>query len=318
MEFNHVSVLLEECINGLKIKPNGIYVDGTLGGAGHSIKICEKLSEEGVLIGIDQDEVAIGVSSKRLAKYNNVHIVRDNYSSYLNILQNLNVKKVDGILLDLGVSSYQLDEKDRGFSYMKDAPLDMRMDQRQEITAKDIVNSYSEKKLIQIFRDYGEERFAVRIAKNILKYRELNKINTTYQLVDIIKKSIPVRMQKDGHPAKRVFQAIRIELNQELNVLKDTLHHMINSLNDEGRLCVITFHSLEDRIVKHIFKEEEDPCICPKDFPICVCGKKSSGKVITKKPIIPSDKEKMDNPRSKSAKLRIFERKEVEKCEGKV
>ena len=312
MEFNHTSVLLNECIEGLKIKPNGIYVDGTLGGAGHSIEICKKLSKDGLLVGIDQDQVAIEVSKKRLAPYEKqIQIIRDNYSSYSKILKELEIQKVDGILLDLGVSSYQLDEKQRGFSYMQDAPLDMRMDQRQDKTAKDIVNTYSEKELIQMLRDYGEERFASRIAKNIIKAREEHAIHTTYELVEIIKKSIPLKKQVDGHPAKRTFQAIRIELNQELEVLKNTLNEMILSLNHEGRLCVITFHSLEDRIVKHIFKDHENPCTCPSDFPVCICNKQPSGKVITRKPIVPTKKEKEENSRARSAKLRIFEGREV-------
>lgn len=312
MDFKHTSVLLEECISGLNIKEDGIYVDGTLGGAGHSIEICKKLSKNGLLIGIDQDEVAIQTSQERLKPYaDRIKIVRSNYSAINNILNDLDIKKVDGILLDLGVSSYQLDTAERGFSYMKDAMLDMRMDQRQELTAKDIINDYSEKELFSIIRTYGEEKFASKIARNIVSARQNKAIETTSELVDIIKQSIPTKFRiKGGHPAKRTFQAIRIELNRELDVLKDTIDGMIDALNDNGRLCIITFHSLEDRIVKKIFKENEDPCICPSDFPICVCNKKSKGRVITRKPILPKDEEMENNSRSKSAKLRVFEREE--------
>lgn len=312
MDFKHTSVLLDECIQGLNIKPNGIYVDGTLGGAGHSVEICKRLSNEGRLVGIDQDEVAIKTATNKLEAYMDVvTIVRDNYSSYKHIMDTLKIKKVDGILLDLGVSSYQLDAAERGFSYMKNAPLDMRMDQRQDKTARDIVNNYSEKELSNIFKAYGEERFAGNIARNIIKAREEKIIDTTYELVDLITKSIPNKFQiTGGHPAKRVFQAIRIELNNELGVLKSTLHDMINSLTNEGRLCIITFHSLEDRIVKEIFREAEDMCICPPDFPVCTCNRPSKGKVITRKPILPTLEELENNSRSKSAKLRIFERKE--------
>lgn len=312
MDFRHTSVLLDECIEGLNIKPDGIYVDGTLGGAGHSLEICKRLSSAGHLIGIDQDEIAIKVAKERLESYSSiVTVIRDNYSSYRQIINRLNISKVNGILLDLGVSSYQLDTAERGFSYMKDAPLDMRMDQRQEKTAKDIVNTYSDKELMNILKVYGEERFASNIAKNIVKARAKETINTTFELVDIISASIPTKFQiSGGHPAKRTFQAIRIELNNELDVLKNTLHDMIDSLDNKGRLCVITFHSLEDRIVKEIFREAEDACICPTDFPVCTCGKPSKGKMITRKPVLPTEEELENNSRSKSAKLRIFERKE--------
>lgn len=312
MDFKHTSVLLEECIEGLDINPDGVYVDGTLGGAGHSLEICKKLSPLGHLIGIDQDEIAVKVAKERLEAYKSiVTIVRDNYASYKQIIDDLNISKVNGILLDLGVSSYQLDTAERGFSYMKDAPLDMRMDQRQEKTAKDIVNNYSDKELIHILKTYGEERFASNIARNIIKARENGTINTTFELVNIITASIPTKFQiASGHPAKRTFQAIRIELNSELEVLKNTLHNMIDSLDSNGRLCIITFHSLEDRIVKEIFREAEDACICPTDFPVCTCGRPSKGKVITRKPILPTEEELENNSRSKSAKLRIFERKE--------
>lgn len=312
MDFKHTSVLLEECIKGLNINPDGIYVDGTLGGAGHSLEICKHLSPNGQLIGIDQDEMAIVAAKERLTQYKSlVTIIRDNYSSYKQIIDNLTINKVNGILLDLGVSSYQLDTAERGFSYMKDAPLDMRMDQRQEKTAKDIVNTYSDKALINILKAYGEERFASNIARNIIKARENRIISTTSELVEIITGSIPTKFQiTGGHPAKRTFQAIRIELNNELDVLKNTLLDMIESLDNKGRLCVITFHSLEDRIVKEIFREAEDPCICPTDFPVCTCGKTSKGMICTRKPILPTEEELENNSRSKSAKLRIFERKE--------
>ncbi|PKM49800.1 MAG: 16S rRNA (cytosine(1402)-N(4))-methyltransferase [Firmicutes bacterium HGW-Firmicutes-7] len=312
MEFNHTSVLLNECIDGLNISEDGIYVDGTLGGAGHSFEICKKLSEQGRLIGIDQDETAIIAASERLKPYSQIAtIVRENFSSYKNIISDLNIEKVNGILLDLGVSSYQLDNAERGFSYMKDAPLDMRMDQRQDKTAKDIVNGYSEKELYFILKAYGEERFANNIIRNIVKARAEKPIGTTYELVDIVSKSIPAKNKAvGGHPAKRTFQAIRIELNRELTVLKETILDMIESLDQDGRLCIITFHSLEDRIVKEIFREAQDSCICPSDFPYCTCGNQPKGKIITRKPILPRDEEIENNSRSKSAKLRIFERKD--------
>ncbi|QUH31410.1 16S rRNA (cytosine(1402)-N(4))-methyltransferase RsmH [Vallitalea guaymasensis] len=313
MAFQHKSVLLEECIEGLNIKPNGIYIDGTLGGAGHSYEICKKLNKDGLLIGIDQDENAIDASTKKLAEYKGiVKIHRANFSEFESVLNEEEIPKVDGILLDLGVSSHQLDTAERGFSYMKEAPLDMRMDTRQTTTAADIVNNYDEEELYKVIRTYGEEKWASRIVKNIATARQEKPIETTLELVDIIRKSIPNKaMQKGGHPAKRTFQAIRIELNEELNVLKDTLNDMIDRLNDGGRLCIITFHSLEDRIVKRAFKDNFDPCTCPPDFPICVCNKKSKGKIITRKPIIATEEELSSNSRSKSAKLRIFEKVEV-------
>ncbi|WP_304942562.1 16S rRNA (cytosine(1402)-N(4))-methyltransferase RsmH [Vallitalea guaymasensis] len=313
MAFQHKSVLLEECIEGLNIKPNGIYIDGTLGGAGHSYEICKKLNKDGLLIGIDQDENAIDASTKKLAEYKDiVKIHRANFSEFESVLNEEEIPKVDGILLDLGVSSHQLDTAERGFSYMKEAPLDMRMDTRQTTTAADIVNNYDEEELYKVIRTYGEEKWASRIVKNIAAARQEKPIETTLELVDIIRKSIPNKaMQKGGHPAKRTFQAIRIELNEELNVLKDTLNDMIDRLNDGGRLCIITFHSLEDRIVKRAFKDNFDPCTCPPDFPICVCNKKSKGKIITRKPIIATEEELSSNSRSKSAKLRIFEKVEV-------
>ena len=314
MAFEHKSVLLEECIEGLNIKPNGIYVDGTLGGAGHSYEICKKLNNDGLLIGIDQDENAINASQEKLQDFNKVvKIHRANFSEFESVLDLEDIKKVDGILLDLGVSSHQLDTAERGFSYMKDAPLDMRMDTRQINTAADIINKYNEAELINVIRTYGEERWASRIVRNIIAARQEMPIETTFQLVEIIKNSIPNRaMIKGGHPAKRTFQAIRIELNQELNVLKDTLNDMIDRLNNGGRLCIITFHSLEDRIVKRAFRDNQNPCTCPPDFPVCVCNKKSKGKIITRKPIIATEEELTSNSRSKSAKLRIFEKVEVD------
>lgn len=312
MEFKHVPVLLNETIDGLNIKPDGIYVDGTLGGAGHSSEICRNLTKGGRLIGIDQDEDAIKAATKRLEPFQEqVTIVRSNYSEMGAVLKKLGIEKVDGILLDIGVSSYQLDEKDRGFSYMaEDAPLDMRMDKRQSLTAEKIVNEYSEQQLFEIIRDYGEDRFAKNIAKHIVKARQEEPIKTAGQLTDIIRGAIPMKVQvTGGHPAKRTFQAIRIECNRELEVLKDSLDEMIQLLNPGGRLCIITFHSLEDRIVKNIFKRNENPCTCPKEFPVCVCGKVSQGQVITRKPILPSETEMDENPRAKSAKLRIFEKK---------
>lgn len=310
MEFRHESVLLKETIEGLRVKPDGIYVDGTLGGAGHAVKVCEKLSAKGRFIGIDQDQDAIIAASGRLAPYGDkVTVIRSNYCYMAEELHARNIRQVDGILLDLGVSSYQLDNETRGFSYRADAPLDMRMDQRQSRTAGDIVNGYEEKELYRIIRDYGEDKFAKNIAKHIAAAREKAPIETTGQLTEIIRGAIPMKMQvSGGHPAKRTFQAIRIELNRELEVLRDSLDGMIDLLGDGGRICIITFHSLEDRIVKTIFRKNENPCTCPPDFPVCVCGKKSKGKVITRKPILPSQEEMERNPRSKSAKLRIFER----------
>lgn len=309
MEFSHISVLLEETVGGLNVKPDGIYVDGTLGGAGHSFHIASKLSSQGRLIGFDQDEDAIKASSERLKDFNNVTIVRSNYRNMKEELNNLGITKVDGIMLDLGVSSYQLDTKERGFSYKEEAPLDMRMDNRNEVTARDIVNNYSQGELFRVIRDYGEDKFAANIAKHIVMAREDKPIETTTELAEIIKAAIPMKFRKQGgHPAKQTFQAIRIELNAELQVLKDSLMEMIDMLNPEGRICIITFHSLEDRIVKNIFKEAEDPCTCPKNFPKCVCGKMSKGRIITRKPILPTEEELENNSRSKSAKLRIFEK----------
>ena len=312
MEFQHKSILLNECMEGLSIKADGIYVDGTLGGGGHSFHIAQRLSDKGRLIGIDQDEDAIEAATKRLGQFKQrVTIVRDNYEHFQEILSTLSIPAVDGILLDLGVSSYQFDEADRGFSYRFDAPLDMRMDKRQDFTAKDLINSYSEAELYHIIRDYGEDKFAKNIAKHIVLERAKKPIETTFELSEVISHAIPMKMRvQGGHPAKKTFQAIRIALNRELEVLEESLDGMIKALKPGGRLCIITFHSLEDRIVKRAFRTAEDPCICPKDFPICICGRKSLGKVISKKAILPSDLEREENPRSKSAKLRIFERGE--------
>ncbi|WP_274420186.1 16S rRNA (cytosine(1402)-N(4))-methyltransferase RsmH [Blautia sp. XA-2221] len=311
MEFRHKSVLLEETIEGLKVKPDGIYVDGTLGGAGHAVEVCSRLSAKGRFIGIDQDQDAIIAASERLAAYEDrVTIIRSNYCYMVNELKNLGIHQVDGILLDLGVSSYQLDNEERGFTYRADAPLDMRMDQRQTRTAADIINGYEEKELYRIIRDYGEDKFAKNIAKHIVAARQEKPIQTTGELTEIIRRAIPMKIQAaGGHPAKRTFQAVRIELNRELDVLRESLDGMIDMLGDGGRICIITFHSLEDRIVKTIFRKNENPCTCPPDFPVCVCGRKSKGKVITRKPILPGAAELEDNSRSKSAKLRIFERR---------
>ncbi len=310
MEFKHKSVLLKETIDGLKVKPDGVYVDGTLGGAGHALEVCKKLSAKGRFIGIDQDQDAIVAASERLAACEQAMIIRSNYCYMVEELRARGITKVDGILLDLGVSSYQLDNEERGFTYRTDAPLDMRMDQRQSQTAGDIVNGYEEKELYRIIRDYGEDKFAKNIAKHIVAARQNGPIETTGQLTEIIRRAIPMKMQASGgHPAKRTFQAIRIELNRELDVLRDSLDGMIDLLDDGGRLCIITFHSLEDRIVKTIFRKNENPCTCPPEFPVCVCGKKPKGRVITRKPILPGEEEMEENPRSKSAKLRIFERK---------
>lgn len=309
MEFKHQSVLLGETIDGLRVKPDGIYVDGTLGGAGHALEVCKKLSAKGRFIGIDQDQDAIIAASERLSAYEQATIIRSNYCYMGQELNALGIRKVDGILLDLGVSSYQLDNEERGFTYRVDAPLDMRMDQRQNQTASDIVNGYEEKELYRIIRDYGEDKFAKNIAKHIVAARAKAPIETTGELTEIIRRAIPMKMQASGgHPAKRTFQAIRIELNRELDVLRESLDGMIEMLDNGGRICIITFHSLEDRIVKTIFRKNENPCTCPPDFPVCVCGKKSRGRVITRKPILPSEREIEENSRSKSAKLRIFER----------
>lgn len=311
MEFKHKSVLLTETVDALNIRPDGIYVDGTLGGAGHSYEICRRLSPKGRLIGIDQDEAAIKAATEHLGEFRDrVTIIRSNYCEMKQQLNRLGVTSVDGIMLDLGVSSYQLDTADRGFTYREDAPLDMRMDQRQSKTARDIVNEYSEMELYRVIRDYGEDKFAKNIAKHIVQARQKKSLETTGELIQVIKAAIPMKVRAvGGHPAKRTFQAIRIELNNELGVLEDSLDDMIELLNDEGRLCIITFHSLEDRIVKNKFRENENPCTCPKEFPVCVCGKKSKGRVITRKPILPGEIELEENPRSKSAKLRVFERR---------
>lgn len=310
MMFEHKSVLLEETIDSLCVKPDGIYVDGTLGGGGHALAVCKRLGKNGRLIGIDQDAAAIAAAADRLKEYRDyVTIVRSNYENIRTVLQDLEIEKVDGICLDLGVSSYQLDTADRGFTYREDAPLDMRMDQRKAYTAADIVNTSSEFDLYRIIRDYGEDKFAKNIAKHIVKAREEQAIETTGQLTEIIKAAIPMKVRATGgHPAKKTFQAIRIELNHELEVLNNSIDTMIELLNPGGRLSIITFHSLEDRIVKTRFRINENPCICPPDFPICACGKKSQGRVVTRKPVIPGEEETEENKRSKSSKLRVFER----------
>lgn len=312
MVFSHKSVLLNETIEGLAIKPDGVYVDGTLGGAGHSSVIASKLSDKGRLIGIDQDAAAIATAGERLAPYGDkVQIVRSNYENMCQVVKECGFSKVDGILLDLGVSSYQLDTIERGFSYKYDTNLDMRMDERQTLNAETIVNEYGEMELFRIIRDYGEDKFAKNIAKHIVAARAKKRIETTYELNEIIKAAIPAKMREGGgHPSKRTYQAIRIECNRELDVLRDTLDAMIDLLAPGGRLCIITFHSLEDRIVKTNFKKNENPCTCPPSFPVCTCGNKSKGKVITRKPILPSAEEMEENSRSKSAKLRVFEKTE--------
>lgn len=311
MKFEHVSVLLEETVTQLNIRPDGIYVDGTLGGAGHAYEVCSRLGENGRFIGVDQDEAAIITGRERLEQFGDrVTIVRNNYCNMPTVLKELGIEKVNGIVLDLGVSSYQLDTAERGFSYKEDGPLDMRMDKRQPLTAKDIVNGYSEMELYRIIRDYGEDKFAKNIAKHIVRMRQEKELTTTYELNEAIKAAIPMKIRKNtGHPSKKTFQAIRIELNKELEVLNNTLQDMIDLLDDGGRICVITFHSLEDRIVKSIFRKNENPCTCPPTFPVCMCGKKPTGKVITRKPILPSEEEMEINRRSKSAKLRVFEKR---------
>ncbi len=311
MEFKHKSVLLEETIEYLKIHPDGIYVDGTLGGGGHAYEVCRRLSEKGRFIGIDQDADAIKAAAGRLSEFEDrVQIIRSNYCEMQEALAERGITKVDGIVLDLGVSSYQLDDPARGFTYRAmDAPLDMRMDTRQNFTAKELINTYSEQELYRVIRNYGEDKFAKNIAKHIVMARKEKEIETTGELTEIVKAAIPAKVRMSGgHPAKRTFQAIRIELNRELEVLQDSLEDMIHLLNPGGRLCIITFHSLEDRVVKNIYKKSENPCTCPSDFPVCVCGKKPLGKAVTRKPVTPSEEEMEHNPRSKSAKLRVFER----------
>ncbi|MFL0269615.1 16S rRNA (cytosine(1402)-N(4))-methyltransferase RsmH [Candidatus Clostridium radicumherbarum] len=309
MEFKHISVLLNEVIEGLNINENGTYVDCTLGGAGHSSEIIKRLNSNGKLIGIDQDLEALRAAKEKLTSYENVIYVHNNFTNIENILNELEIDNIDGILMDLGVSSYQLDNGERGFSYMKDAPLDMRMDREAELTAYEVVNGYSEEKLYKLIRDYGEEKFASRIAKFIVDRRENSPINSTYELVDIIKAAIPAKARREGpHPAKRTFQAIRIEVNKELEILDKAIEGSINKLKKGGRLAIITFHSLEDRIVKNKFKDLADPCKCPKEFPVCICGKVPTIKIISKKPIEPSMEEVEENPRSRSAKLRIAEK----------
>ena len=312
MEFRHRSVLLEETIEGLKVKPDGIYLDGTLGGGGHSSEILKRL-KGGCLIGIDQDEEALAAAGKRLSEFGEegkrFTLIRDNYCNAAEAVRTFGVNGVDGIVLDLGVSSWQLDNAERGFSYRYDAPLDMRMDKRQTLTARDIVNDYPESALYQVIRDYGEEQFAKNIAKHIVQARQKEPIETTGQLNELISAAIPAKIQKKGgHPSNRTFQALRIECNRELEVLKNSIDGLIGLLNPGGRICIITFHSLEDRIVKTAFRRNENPCTCPPDFPVCVCGKKPVGRVVTRKPILPTEKEMEENPRSKSAKLRIFEK----------
>lgn len=310
MEFKHTSVLLDETIQALNIKPGGIYLDGTLGGGGHAYEVCKRLNENGCFYGIDQDASAIEAATKRLEKFGDkVTIFRNNYCNAKALLQEKGIAGVDGILLDLGVSSYQLDTVERGFTYKYDTPLDMRMDQRQKLTARDIVNDYDESSLYRMIKDYGEDQFAKNIAKHIVQARSVKPIETTFELNAIIKTAIPAKMRAvGGHPSKRTFQAIRIECNHELDVLKDSLEDLVNLLNPQGRLCVITFHSLEDRIVKNFFRTMENPCTCPPEFPVCVCGKIPYGKAVPRKPVLPSQKEIEANSRSKSAKLRTFER----------
>ena len=310
MDFHHVSVLLEECIQGLNIKPDGSYLDGTLGGAGHSEAICHHLGEKGVLIGIDQDRHAIEAAQERLEKFEDrIILYQDNFANVKNVLEKVEVLKVNGIVLDLGVSSYQLDEAERGFSYMQDGPLDMRMDPEGLRSAQNVINEYSEEDLARIIKEYGEERWAKRIARFIVEERKKKPFTTTMELVEVIKKAVPKGARRDGpHPAKRTFQAIRIEVNQELAILEQSIKDMVDVLDTGGRLCIITFHSLEDRIVKQTFRHLENPCICPPDFPICICGKQPVAKIITRKPILPTNEEIGKNPRARSAKLRILEK----------
>ena len=309
MEFKHKPVLLQECIKNLNINPKGIYIDGTLGGAGHSIEIAKRLSPVGLLIGIDRDEEALKAAKEKLKQYKNIKYIHGNHDEIKEILEELKIEKVDGILLDLGVSSYQLDERNRGFSYMaKESQLDMRMDRNQSLTAKEIVNTYSEEKLTKIIFEYGEEKFAKSISKKICENRKKEEIETTGQLVQIIENSVPKFAKKEGHPAKRTFQAIRIEVNNEIEPLYETVSKSIQSLKSKGRLCIITFHSLEDRAVKNAYQNAKGKCTCPKDLPYCICGAKSQGEIVTKKPIIPTEEEQKENSRAKSAKLRVFEK----------
>ncbi len=308
MEFKHSPVMLKECIEGLEIKENGIYVDGTLGGAGHSSEIVKRLSPKGMLIGIDRDTEAINAAKNKLENYQNVKYIHGNHDDIEKLLTEIGINEVDGILLDLGVSSYQLDERQRGFSYMGEAKLDMRMDKSQNLTAKEVINTYKEEELAKIIMEYGEERFAKIIANNIVKARKIKEIEKTSELVEIIKKSIPMSKQKEGHPAKRTFQAIRIEVNNEIEPLFNTIKQSVKILKSKGRLCVITFHSLEDRLVKKAMQELEGICTCPSDLPYCVCGCKKEGKIINKKPIVATKEELANNSRAKSAKLRIFEK----------
>lgn len=311
MEFKHRSVLLDECIENLNIKPDGVYVDGTLGGGGHAEHICQKLNSNGVLIGIDRDEDAIATAEKRLKQYScKQYFVQSNYSDIKNVLRKTGVDGIDGALLDLGVSSFQLDNAERGFSYMQDAPLDMRMNRKDSFTAFHVVNEYSEKELSEIIKKYGEERWAARIAKFIANERKNGAIETTGQLVDIIKAAVPAGARRDGpHPAKRTFQAIRIEVNDELSVLGKSVEDFLDVLLPGGRLCIISFHSLEDRIVKNIMNTRADPCTCPPEFPVCVCGKVADIDRITRKPLVPGEKELAENPRARSAKLRVAEKR---------
>ena len=308
MEFVHKPVLLEEVIDGLAIKPDGIYADGTLGGAGHGSRICEKLNAQGRYIGLDQDADAVRTSSERLSRFGGkALVIRSNYADMPQVLKESGIEKADGILLDLGVSSFQLDTAERGFSYSADAPLDMRMDNRQELSAMEVVNQYPESRLFHIIKDYGEDKFAKNIAKHIVAERSKTPILTTKRLAEVVSQAIPMKFRKQGgHPAKRTFQAVRIEVNHELDVLSNSLEDMIDILKPDGRLCIITFHSLEDRIVKQAFRKAENPCICPPGFPVCVCGNVPKGKVVNRKPVLPSEEEMEQNPRSKSAKLRIF------------
>ena len=310
MNFNHIPILKNEIIEYIKINPNGVYVDGTLGGAGHGQAICEKLNSRGTFIGIDQDQNAIKVAQERLKDFKaNIFVIRDNFKNIRDILKNLDIRRIDGMLLDLGVSSHQLDEPTRGFSYQYDGPLDMRMDNRLDITAKDVVNNYSQRELSHIIKTYGEENWAVRIAQFIIEYRKDKVIETTGELVEIIKKAIPAKARRDGpHPGKRTFQAIRIEVNNELGIIKKAIEDIVDCLNPGGRLCILTFHSLEDRIVKRTFQSLYNPCTCPPDFPQCICNKEAKINIVTRKPIIPTIEEIEDNPRSRSSKLRVAER----------